>query len=209
MTMENFEDFNSSESIFDDNSPESSSEKISQVLHSDEKYKSHLSNNFIFNIIDSISEKLGDIAAKNKSEKEQKEIQKFAQNKFAGREEIIKLFVSFGCHLTIMRDYVELYCEQFDIRGKITFGKDGQVVFDDNTIQIFRIISEIVSNSNSLEDIIDSYEKIGFYPVGALEKQMLNVEGQEVEVLVGVLENQQGTQKKIYYYDGREIFPEQ
>lgn len=207
--MENFDDINNPDSIFEDNSPEFSSKPLPNDLTSDDKYKSHLNNNFIFKILDSISEKLGDIAQKNKTEREIKALQKYAENKLAGREEILKLFKSFGCHLTIMDKYVEMSCEQFNLKGKITFDKNQNAVFDEDTMRIFRIIADIIKSSNSLEDVINEYEKQGFYPVGDLEQQTITVEGQQREVMAGTLQNQQGEQKKIYYANGKELFPDE
>ena len=206
--MENYDDFNNSDSIFEDNSPEFSSKPFPNDLASDEKYKSHLNNSFIYKILDSISEKMGEIAQKNKIEREIKSLQKYADKKFAGREEILKLFKSFGCHLTIMDKYVDFTCEQFNLKGKITFDKNQNAVFDEDTMRIFRIIANIIHNSNGLEDVINEYEKLGFYPIGELEQQTITVEGQQREVMAGILQNQQGEQKKIYFSNGKEVFPD-
>lgn len=204
--MENYENFNNSESIFDDKSPEYSSDKMVNDLTSDAKYKSHLSNNFIYNIIDSISDKLEEFAKKNKTDREIKALKKFAENKLAGREAVLKLFKAFDCHLTVMDKCVEFSCKQLNMTGKITFDKNQKAIFDETTINIFRTIAEIISNSNSLEDVIDKYEEQGFYPIGNLEKQTVTVDGKPKEVMVGTLQNQQGEQKKIYYSEGKEIF---
>ncbi|MCR5266208.1 MAG: hypothetical protein K6E29_06400 [Cyanobacteria bacterium RUI128] len=93
--------------------------------------------------------------------------------------------------------------------GKVTFLKNNESKFDDNAQILFNQIANLIINNDGLETMIDAYEKDNFYPVGELVKETITYNGKEIEVMAGTLMNPKKETKKVYFYKGKEVFPDQ
>ncbi|MCD8377442.1 MAG: hypothetical protein LUB59_01490 [Candidatus Gastranaerophilales bacterium] len=167
-------------------------------------YESVRRDNFVVKLLDTISREL----LSGREEKEQKRFQKQAEKLLKNDIDILKLLSSFGCIFVYNQDYMELRCEQFNLTGKINTNTDGKLTFDDTAIKILYMITDIIEKTNNIDSIIDSHEQDGFYPVGELTKQKIMLDGKECEVLTGKLSNNNGETRQIYYYNGKEVFPD-
>lgn len=124
-------------------------------------------------------------------------------------EDIFEVFNQFGCKLVYQKGCIVLKCPQLKLEGKITIKEDNTAEFDENTKRIMSHLANLVSNTNNLTLIVNEYEKQGFYPSGDLIKETIIYQGQSVEVLAGLLQNNKGETKKMYYYKGQEITPDE
>ncbi len=124
-------------------------------------------------------------------------------------EDIFEVFNQFGCKLEYQKGCIILKCPQLKLDGKITIKEDNTAEFDENTQRIMSHLASLVSNTNNLTLIVNEYEKQGFYPSGDLVKETVTYQGKSVEVLAGILQNKKGETKKMYYYKGQEITPDE
>ena len=137
------------------------------------------------------------------NKKEKTELEKVVKE----NEELFKILMKYGCELVMQEDGAIINYPKMKLSGKIIV-KNNQVEFDEDVKKIFQYIAQFEAKSGNLEQIIDSYEAQQFYPTGNLEKQTVTYQGKEVEVMVGTFMNPQKKIKKVYIYNGREIFPE-
>lgn len=212
----NDNNFNMEDSIFEDSSTNTESKNVTDVIPENNEYYNQLfiekeiesekkanKSSFATKIFSAISSKLDDMDIN----KENKKLQSAADKLFQGNEDILKLLYNFGCNFVINNDYIEFSCKKFNLTGKIVSNENNEMIFDENAELILKYISQIIISSNRLEDTLDFQETNGFYPVGELEKQTAILAGKECEVLVGTLQNNKGEVKKVYYYNGQEVFP--
>ena len=196
---ENIEGTEVSDSIFDDNLLK---QNQIQVNTPEQQYSNIQTGSIVSKLFDVVSEKINEISDKQKLQKLQKEASKL----FEGNEDIFRLFYMFGCELIYKKKYIELSCPTIKLKGKITINENNEANFDENVMKIFEHITNIITSSNNLENTIDSLEAEGFYPIGELENKTIEINGENIEVMVGTLQNQNGETKNVYFYNGREIF---
>lgn len=187
--------FNNDESIFEDSS---STQDRMESLKADLKEIPVENNSVITKFFDSIAVKLQD----NKLKKLQNE----AEEMFKDTSSFLELLCNFGCFLEYNKDFIEISCKNIDKKGKILISKKKEIEFDDGAKEILSHIATLINRTDALHDIINKYEQQGFYPVGELEKENAIINGKECVVLTGVLENDRHEQKRIYYYNGQELF---
>lgn len=145
----------------------------------------------------------------SKQNKETKKLQKLADNLFKDNEDILMLLNDFGCTMTIQDDYIEFKSERFDMTGKISLNSDKEPEFDDNALKILKSIAFVMENVNHADSRLEDNEKEGFYPVGDLEKQVIMLSGKETEVMKGTLANSSGAVRYVYFYNGKEVTPDE
>ena len=160
--------------------------------------------NLILKLFESFVEKF---IEEPKRRKEQKDFIESGQKMLGEYEDILTFFHDAGCLIVLNDNYIELEYPQLNLKGTITF-KDGQPEFDDTTNKIMNHLSNMVINTNKLDDIINKHEDEGFYPVGDLAKETIILNGESAEVLAGEMMNKQGQTKKVYYYQGKEVQPD-
>lgn len=159
-------------------------------------------------IISKFFNTLSNVLNEDENTKNIKKIQKFADKIFKDNEDFIKLLHDFNCVMVYKENYIELQCDKFKLKGKILIESDGNMLFDENAQRILYNISEIMKHSNNVDSILDNNEKDGFYPVGNLEKTKIIYQGKEVEAFCGTLMNKLGQTKQIYYYNSKEVIPD-
>lgn len=141
--------------------------------------------------------------------RKQKALKRYVENVLKNQEEFFILLNSFGCTLDINGRETTINCKQINLSGKMIQDDNGEFSFDENTMKILQYIVNTILATNSIDSLIDEYEQKGFYPVGNLSKEKAILEGQEVEVLVGTFVNTNGEQRKVYLYNGKQIFPQE
>lgn len=195
--------FNGSDSIFNDSSvfPQGFTNPVPQPA-SAQPVNSEGGGNFFVNLINKF---VGNIPKKEEDIELQKQLVKFAKD----NEDILEVFNKFDCKMEYGKDGIKLICPQLKIEGKITVKEDKTAEFDDNASRIMNHLANLVSGTNGLNMIVNEYEKQGFYPIDDLVKETVIYQGNSVEVMTGTLKNKQGETKKIYYYKGAEITPDE
>jgi hypothetical protein len=196
MSSKDYNGYSDHDSIFDNS--EGKDKLANSLLAQHIKDVEIKDDGIVARFFESVSAKLSE----NKSKKIQKEAEKILSDSTS----FFQLLYDFGCSLIYDKDFIEIYCEQINIKGKITVTKDKEFEFDENAKEILTYIANVINRSNSLHDIISKYEEQGFYPIGELKKETAIINGNECEVLVGTLENDKKEQKTIYYYNGNELF---
>ena len=141
-----------------------------------------------------------------KKSAEKKEQDRF-ESVIKENEELFLILSKYGCNIVMESDGIIINYPKMDLSGKFTLNND-TAEFDENAKKIFQYIAQFEVQSGKLEQIIDSYEAQQFYPTGNLEKQTITYEGKEIEVMVGTFMNPQKEVKKVYIYNGKEIFPQ-
>ena len=159
----------------------------------------------VMKFFDSLVNKLVD---EPKQKGEIKKLSKEGAAMLQEHEEVLKIFYEFGCNIVLRDGEIEIECPPINVVGIITVHEDGTTEFDDATNQIMEYLSKMIVGSNNMNISINKYEDEGFYPVGELEKVVIKYKGQDVEALCGILQNDQGQTKKIYYYKGKEVTPD-
>lgn len=143
--------------------------------------------------------------AKSSQENDYKELfEKFIKE----NEEFFNYIVAANCKIKFSEKFLELQCEPLKLSGKIFIGNDGQFQPDANANAILKHVAEVSVQKNNLESTIDNLEKEGFFPVGELKRQIVNIEGKPTEVMVGVLKNDKGETRIVYFRDGAEVIPD-
>ena len=206
MNFDNSKDDNilsGQESIFED-SEVSALRNSNKQLDETKNLKDFQDNSIISKFFNSLSNALNE----DEGTKDRKKLQKYADKVFKDNENFIKLLYDFGCVMIYKKDCIELQCDKFKLKGKIITESDGTILFDENSQKILYNISEIMKHSNNVDNIIDNNEAEGFYPVGNLEKKKVIYQGKEVEAFCGTLMNSLGQTKQIYYYNSKEITPD-
>ena len=122
--------------------------------------------------------------------------------------EFLFMLTSCDCKIKFTDKYLELQCEPLNLTGKIFMGTKDQFQPDENATKIFKYIANIANKMNGMELTMNRLEKEGFFPVGELKKQTVNVEGKPTEVMVGTLKNDKGETRTIYFNNGTEITPD-
>ncbi len=160
--------------------------------------------NIIIKLFESFVEKFID------EPKRKKEIQNYIKSgteTLSEFEDILTLFHDTGCNIIVKDNLIELEYPVLNLKGTITL-KDGEAVFDEVTNKILAHISAVIVNTNKLDDILNSYEEEGFYPVGDLTKKTIILNGKQTEVLLGEMMNKKGETRNVYYYKGKEVTPD-
>ncbi len=206
MNFDNSKDDNilsGQESIFED-SEVSALRNSNKYLDETKNLEDFQDNSIISKFFNALSNALNE----DEATKDRKKLQKYADKVFKDNENFIKLLYDFGCVMIYKKDCIELQCDKFKLKGKIITESDGTILFDENSQKILYNISEIMKHSNNVDNIIDNNEAEGFYPVGNLEKKKVIYQGKEVEAFCGTLMNSLGQTKQIYYYNSKEITPD-
>jgi len=127
---------------------------------------------------------------------------------FEKEEKTLELLMNFGCKLEYNGPTkINIIWDKYKLKGQINLDSKCSEPFDAEAKKILGIIVNTILSSNNMENTIDRLEAEGFYPVGELENQTAILENKEVEVLIGTFENSAGETRKIYYYNGKEVFP--
>ena len=156
----------------------------------------------VMKFMDTLMSKFGD---EPKPKEDIKKLVKEAEDLFKENEEIFHIMYQFGCNIEVAEGYVEFQYPALDLVGRLTFEKDKEPVLDENAQKIMEHLAVLIQNSNGMDAMINSYEEEEFYPVGDLEKQVLTINNQQYEVMVGTLMNPKGETKKVYYQNGKDV----
>ena len=137
-----------------------------------------------------------------------KKIQDEMRAIFEQQEDVIKLLMQCGCKLQYINNtLIKITWERFNLQGLINLAPaEGEEALDEGAQKIVRQMFSVIRSSDNMEDSIDRLESEGFYPVGELEKQDAIIEGKKCTVLVGTFQNDAGETRKIYFYNGTEVF---
>lgn len=160
--------------------------------------------NFFGSFINSVKNKLEEVQFKKNSEKLGMQLQQLVDE----NTETLLILKSFGCQLTVISaGTVEISSEEFNITGHIYTTEDN-VEIDEECEKLFSIISTIISGGYRIEDILNKYEQEEFYPYGEIEQIPVTYKGTEIKASKGTLMNPKGEIKKIIFYKGYEITPD-
>ena len=91
--------------------------------------------------------------------RKQRALKLYAENVLKNQEEFFILLNSFGCTLNINGRETIINCEQINLSGKIVQEDNGEFSFDDNVMQILQYIVNTILATNSIDSLIDEYEK--------------------------------------------------
>lgn len=162
---------------------------------------------FMSKLISKISSKISEYEDKVSFEKLKNEVVKTLEKE----ADILALLMKFGCKLNyISKTNMEIECEQFNLKGHINLKAEKEEdIFDENALEIIKRITYKVYSSNNLEEVINRLEGEGFYPVGELTEIEAMISDKQRKVLMGVFQNTAGETKKIYFYNGQEVFPKE
>lgn len=123
-------------------------------------------------------------------------------------KEIFEIFAKYDCKMSIVENGIVVEYPSLNMTGKMTIKEDGTGEFDEDAMKIFEHLAKLIVRSEKMNSDIDKYEAEGFYPVGDLISEKITYKGQEIDVMVGMLANPKGETKKVYFYRGKEIHPE-
>lgn len=156
------------------------------------------------NFINSVKNKLEEAKLKKLEDKTFEDLNKLVDT----NSETLIILKSFGCKIIVRAiNLVEVNCEEFQLKGFMHLNDDG-VEMDENCKQIFKTISEIISGGYRIDEILSKYESEEFYPYGEIEQITITYKGQEIKASKGTLMNPKGETKRIIFYKGYEILPD-
>ncbi len=154
--------------------------------------------------INSVKNKLDEAKQKKLEDKNFEELNNLVDT----NSETLIILKSFGCKITLRAlDLIEVDCDEFKLKGFMQI-KDEKVEMDENCQQIFRTISEIISSGYRIDEILSKYESEEFYPYGEIEQIKVTYKGTEIKASQGTLMNPKGETRKIIFYRGYEITPD-
>lgn len=143
------------------------------------------------------------------NQKEENSFKQLVEKTIKDNEEFFKLLTENDCKLKFSDRFVEINCEPLKLVGKIFMYNDAQIKPDLNAQKIFKYLADKSIQKNNIEGPIDELEKEGFYPVGELEKMTITVNGEQTEVMAGMLANNNKETRTIYFKDGKQVFPDE
>lgn len=156
------------------------------------------------NFINSVKNKLEEAKLKRLEDKNFEDLNNLVDT----NSETLIILKSFGCKITVRAtNLVEVDCDEFQLKGFMHINDDG-VEMDENCQQIFKTISEIISGGYRIDEILSKYESEEFYPYGEIEQITITYKGQEIKASKGTLMNPKGETKRIIFYKGYEILPD-
>jgi hypothetical protein len=188
---------------------ESNMEKYQQELSGDSEelnYEEISENNPLLKMIDTLQAKISKVTSKE--ERELRKLQKQADKLFEDCGDMMQLLKDFGCVWVIKDEHIEVQSKKLNITGIMTLNEDGVFDFDENMKKILYIIGKVVQNVDEADRQMDKHESEGFYPIGSLEECTIMLDGAEVKVLKGTLQNEKGETKQVYFKNGREVSPD-
>lgn len=199
--MENNNDENfQSESIF-----QSAKNYEENIQKYPEQYSGE-SNGLFSKLVRTVTEKLNEYD----TQKETKKFQETVQNALESDKDTIELLAKCGCKIQFTsNNKLLIRCDKYNLMGTIDMAAEGLDKLDDGAKKIIRILYEVKTGSENMEDCIDKLEAEGFYPVGNLEKKEMMLEGKKCTVLAGTFQNNARETKKLYFYHGKQVFPEE
>ena len=137
--------------------------------------------------------------------REQRKLQKIADKIEEDSGDLIQVMKEFGAKLVYKPDSIDIIVSRLGLMGKLTTDENGELVLDEYAKEIFSLMAKYINDRNSFDSTMNTYEEMGFYPVGELKKETITYKGRELDVLKGILANNQGEQKIVYMYNGHEI----
>lgn len=199
----NFDDYDddriasSGESIFGYMAEAASPGELLEYPKEPPDYESIKDSVFASRFFDSISSCLLNTNENKEKEKLQKQLKKLVKE----NEALFPLLKSFDCKFIYKGDSIELYCGRFNLSGSISVSSGNKITYDKNFLKILQGIAKVIKSSDNLNNILNKYEKEGFYPSGTPKE--LEINGKKV--LAGTLKNKEGKQILIDIKTGAEI----
>ena len=143
------------------------------------------------------------------AQKEEDSLKQLLEKTIKENEEFFKLLTENKCKLNFSDRYVEINCEPMKLVGKIFVYSGTQMKPDLNAQKIFKYLANKAIQKQNIEGPLDQLEKEGFYPVGELKKMTVKINGEDVEVMAGMLVNNNKETRTVYFKDGKQVFPDE
>lgn len=143
------------------------------------------------------------------NQKEENSLKQFMEKAIKENEAFFSLLTENNCKLKFSERFVEIDCEPLNLVGKIFMYNDAQLKPDLNAQKIFKYLADKSLQKKDIENPLEELEKEGFYPVGELKKMTIKVNGEQTEVMAGMLVNNNKETRTIYFKDGKQVFPDE